>query len=215
MSNFFIAVEGPIGVGKSSLSSMLSRTLHASILKEIVSENPFLPLFYENIEEYSFQTEMFFLCNRVKQLEDLHKFKLQKGISVVSDYHIMKNLVFAKLTLDQSKYEKYEKVYHILSEDLPKPHMLIYLNATTDTLLRRIAMRGRDFEAQIDASYLQRLSNEYISAIEIFKKHHPDTIVITLDVDDIDFVHNKQDYNFILQTIKKSMPLEWNHEICS
>src|SRR5690625_3634553 len=109
----FIAVEGPIGVGKTSLAKEIANQFSFELLHEIVEENPFLGKFYDNIEEWSFQTEMFFLCNRYKQLEDIDKYYLQKARPVVSDYHIFKNMIFAKRTIKDDKYEKYDKINSI------------------------------------------------------------------------------------------------------
>ncbi len=134
----FIAVEGPIGAGKTTLASMLSEKLSLSLVKEIVEENPFLDKFYDDKDEWSFQLEMFFLCNRYKQLEDTEKKYLHHHIPVVSDYHIYKNLIFAERTLEGKKLEKYRKIYHLLTEDLPKPNVIIYIKASLPTLLERI-----------------------------------------------------------------------------
>ncbi|KHF27104.1 Deoxyguanosine kinase [Anoxybacillus sp. BCO1] len=112
----FITVEGPIGVGKTSLAKVVSDYFQYELLKEIVDENPFLGKFYENIEEWSFQTEMFFLCNRYKQLEDVEKKFLSNGKPVVADYHIFKNLIFARQTLKGKQYEKYVQIYDILTK---------------------------------------------------------------------------------------------------
>src|SRR4051794_19058181 len=128
----FITVEGPIGVGKTSLARAISKHFHFALLKEIVDENPFLGKFYENIEEWSFQTEMFFLCNRYKQLGDINTHYLSKNSAVVADYHIFKNLIFAQRTLDPKEYEKYFQIYQVLTKDIPKPNVIIYLHASLD-----------------------------------------------------------------------------------
>jgi deoxyguanosine kinase len=151
----FITVEGPIGVGKTSLARAIAEHYQFHLLKEIVDENPFLGKFYENIEEWSFQTEMFFLCNRYKQLEDIAQLFLKKSQPVVADYHIYKNLIFAKRTLKKEQYDKYLDIYSILTSDMPKPNLIIYLNASLDTLLNRIDMRGREIEKNIDPGYLK------------------------------------------------------------
>ena len=122
----FVTVEGPIGVGKTSLSKAVADTFEYHLLKEIVDENPFLNKFYEDIAEWSFQTEMFFLCNRYKQLSDIKKKLLSNSSPVVADYHIFKNLIFAKRTLNPEEYDKYEAIYKILTADMPKPNMVIY-----------------------------------------------------------------------------------------
>lgn len=156
----FIAVEGPIGAGKTTLASMLSEKLSLSLVKEIVEENPFLDKFYDEKDEWSFQLEMFFLCNRYKQLEDTEKKYLHHHMPVVSDYHIYKNLIFAERTLEGKKLEKYRKIYQLLTEDLPKPNVIIYIRASLPTLLERIKKRGRPFEQEMDKQYLEQLIND-------------------------------------------------------
>lgn len=140
----FITVEGPIGVGKTSLAKLLSEYFQYELLKEIVEENPFLGKFYENIDEWSFQTEMFFLCNRFKQLNDTRDHYLSKNIPVVADYHILKNLIFAKRSLQDNDLQKYVRIYEVLTEDLPMPNIIIYLHASLDTIMARIKKRDRD-----------------------------------------------------------------------
>ena len=142
----FITVEGPIGVGKTSLAKEISTHMQLHLLKEIVDENPFLGKFYEDIDEWSFQTEMFFLCNRYKQLEDINIKYLNQRKPVVADYHIFKNVIFASRTLKDSQYDKYMQIYRILTQDMPVPNVIVYLTASLETLQKRIAMRGREFE---------------------------------------------------------------------
>ncbi|MED0658267.1 deoxynucleoside kinase [Anoxybacillus ayderensis] len=198
----FITVEGPIGVGKTSLAKVISHYFQYELLKEIVDENPFLGKFYENIEEWSFQTEMFFLCNRYKQLEDVEKKFLSNGKPVVADYHIFKNLIFARQTLKGKQYEKYVQIYDILTNDMPKPNVVIYLHASLHTLLKRIAMRGREFEKNIDPNYLQQLSHAYEQAMEQFEQAHPHIPVLRFNGDELDFVHRDQDRFFILNELQ-------------
>lgn len=204
MSVPFITVEGPIGVGKTSLSKAISEAFGYHLLKEIVDENPFLGKFYEDIDEWSFQTEMFFLCNRYKQLSDIHS-RLERQCSVVADYHIFKNLIFAKRTLKPTEYEKYEAIYSILTKDMPKPNMIIYLHASLDTLMERIAMRGREFEKNITRDYMKQLSADYHEFIGHFAKIHPEIPVIQLDGDTLDFVKNEEDLKNILKIIEEKL----------
>ncbi|KYG29142.1 deoxynucleoside kinase [Priestia endophytica] len=208
----FIAVEGPIGVGKTSLSHRLATYLQFHLLREIVEENPFLKDFYQNIDEWSFQTEMFFLCNRYKQLEDLEARFLTKQKPVVADYHVLKNIVFAKRTLHMKHYDKYERVYKVLTEDLPMPNIIIYLNASLETLLKRISKRGRDIEQDIDHTYLLNLKEDYEKMFVQFKQEHPHIPVFEFDGDKIDFVNREEDFQYIIDILKPALLKEFPNE---
>ncbi|MBG9446231.1 deoxynucleoside kinase [Cytobacillus firmus] len=201
----FITVEGPIGVGKTSLAKAISEKFQYALLKEIVDENPFLGKFYENIEEWSFQTEMFFLCNRYKQLVDINNHYLAQNKPVVADYHIFKNLIFAQRTLNQTEYQKYLKIYDILTGDMPKPNVIIYLNASLETLLDRIELRGREIEKNISPLYLEQLSLDYETAMNEFERQHPDIPVIRFNGDQLDFVKNEADLMHIFDTLSTSL----------
>ncbi|MDQ0273883.1 deoxynucleoside kinase [Cytobacillus purgationiresistens] len=201
----FITVEGPIGVGKTSLAKAISEQYQYALLKEIVDENPFLGKFYENIEEWSFQTEMFFLCNRYKQLKDIQSTELSNGRPVVADYHIFKNLIFAQRSLSEEEYTKYEKIFHILTNDMVQPNIIIYLHASLDTLLKRIEKRGRDIEKNISPLYLEQLSIDYEHAMNKFENQHPDVPILRFNGDDLDFVNNQGDLQHIIQTLSKSL----------
>ena len=200
----FITVEGPIGVGKTSLSKIISETFEFHLLKEIVDENPFLNKFYEDINEWSFQTEMFFLCNRYKQLNDTKKLILANK-PVAADYHIFKNLIFAKRTLQSSEFHKYKDIYQILTMDMIRPNIVIYLYASVDTLMKRIAMRGREFEKMISKDYMEQLVADYHEFISAFEQEHPDIPVIRFNGDDMDFVQNTEDLQEILNTVKETL----------
>jgi deoxyguanosine kinase len=201
----FIAIEGPIGIGKTSLAKRLSDHFNFYLLKEIVEENPFLGKFYDDIDEWSFQTEMFFLCNRFKQLEDIEKKYLIQSKPVISDYHISKNMIFAKRTLQADKLKKYEQIYHILTEDMPVPNMLIYLHASLDTILNRIQMRGREIEQNIKASYLAQLAEDYETYMNEFESMHPTIPVIRINGDELDYVKNQDDLQSIIDQVQKQL----------
>lgn len=201
----FITVEGPIGVGKTSLSKAIADHYEFHLLKEIVDENPFLGKFYEDIEEWSFQTEMFFLCNRYKQLADIQQKLEFANDAVVADYHIFKNLIFAKRTLPPAQYAKYEAIYEILTVDMPKPNMVIYLDAGLDTLMNRIQMRGRTFEKHIAPAYMEQLVEDYRTFIEHFEKQHPEIPVLRFNGDDLDFVQNSGDLKRIFDKIDETL----------
>lgn len=202
MKSILITVEGPIGIGKTSLARELSRAFELQLLEEIVYENPFLGKFYENIAEWSFQLEMFFLCNRYKQLQDIHSKYLQQNRSVVSDYNIFKNTIFSKRTLSDDNLNKYLKIYDILTENLPQAHLVIYLTASIDTVMKRIAMRDRDVERSMDVAYMENLIADYEEFMDAFEKQHPDIPVITFDCDHLDFVHKPEDLRYVLESIE-------------
>lgn len=201
----FITVEGPIGVGKTSLAKEISTHMQLHLLKEIVDENPFLGKFYEDIDEWSFQTEMFFLCNRYKQLEDINIKYLNQRKPVVADYHIFKNLIFASRTLKDSEYDKYMQIYRILTQDMPVPNVIVYLTTSLETLQKRIAMRGREFEKNMDPNYLLQLTKDYETAMDAFKKDHPEIPVLKFNGDDMDFVKNPDDLNVILSALQNTL----------
>ena len=202
----FIAIEGPIGAGKTTLANLLNEHLGYTLLREIVEENPFLSKFYTDIKEYALQTEAFFLFNRVKQLEDIQENFLSKSQGVVSDYHIVKNLIFAGITLDNNQFHRYKQVYNIFVNDLPQPDIIIYLNSNTDTLMRRIASRDRSFERQMDRNYIDNLRNEYryyFNPLSI--KHNfvgKEPIIIEIDNSNLDFLNNNSDREFIIQKVE-------------
>lgn len=205
----FIAIEGPIGVGKTTLATILNQHFNSTLLREIVEENPFLTKFYTDIKEYALQTEAFFLFNRVKQLEDIQKDVLNKSKCVVSDYHIIKNLIFAGLTLDKNQFYRYKQVYNIFVNDLPQPDIIIYLNSNTDTLMKRIAIRDRSFERQMDRSYIEELSTEYkyyFNPLSI--KHNfigKEPVILEIDNSNLDFLNNKDDRNFIINKVQEAI----------
>ncbi|MCM3181242.1 deoxynucleoside kinase [Cytobacillus horneckiae] len=201
----FIAVEGPIGVGKTSLAKAISEHFQYELLKEIVDENPFLGKFYENIEEWSFQTEMFFLCNRYKQLGDIETDYIENGKPVVADYHIFKNLIFAQRSLNDAEYEKYEKIYHILTNNMAQPNLIIYLHASLDTLLTRIKKRGREIEKNISPLYLEQLAIDYDNKMKKLEEQNPNLPILRFNGDELDFVNNENDMKHIIQLLTDSL----------
>ena len=205
----FIAIEGPIGVGKTTLATILNEHFNYTLLREIVEENPFLSKFYTDIKEYALQTEAFFLFNRVKQLEDIEKNVLSKSQSVVSDYHIIKNLIFAGLTLDKMQFHRYKQVYNTFVNDLPQPDIIVYLNSNTDILMKRIALRDRSFERQMDRNYINELSTEYkyyFNPLSI--KHNfmgTEPIIIDVDNSNLDFLNNDEDRKLIINKVEQAI----------
>jgi deoxyguanosine kinase len=200
----FISIEGPIGVGKTTLASILNEHFNAMLLREIIEENPFLSKFYTDIKEYALQTESFFLFNRIKQLEDAEKI-LHKGQNVVSDYNIIKNLVFAGLTLDKKQFHRYKQVYNIFVSDLPQSDIIIYLSSNTDILMKRIAMRDRSFERQMDQNYIDTLRKEYKYYFDplSIKHHFGDKIPLIIEIDNsnLDFLNNEEDRKMLIKKV--------------
>ncbi|ARF14279.1 deoxynucleoside kinase [Sporosarcina ureae] len=197
----FIAVEGPIGVGKTTLTAAIAETFSYNQLREISGENPFLDQFYQDKEKWSFQTEMFFLCNRYEQLKQINKEYISQGLPVVADYHVFKNMLFAQRTLESKDFVKYKEIYQILTRDLPMPNIIISLSASIPTLLNRINERGRSYEADMDSDYLLQLSEDYRTYLPEFEAIHPDIPVIHVNGDEVDYVRNQEDMNAILRKI--------------
>ncbi|MCK2000612.1 deoxynucleoside kinase [[Brevibacterium] frigoritolerans] len=187
----FIAVEGPIGIGKTTISTALADSFNSHLLKEIVEENPFLEKFYNDPEYFSLMTETFFLLNRYKQLERVEGI-LADNKMVVSDYHIFKNLLFARRTLNEKDFSKYEVLFHTLMDGLPKPDIVIYSNASLETIMSRIKKRGRIIEKGIDPEYIQQLSEDYRSSFENVQSFLPGTGILEIDGDSVDFVTNPE-----------------------
>ncbi|GGH69391.1 deoxynucleoside kinase [Paenibacillus silvae] len=201
----FIAVEGPIGAGKTTLATMLSQELNLPLVKEIVEENPFLASFYQNIDEWSFQLEMFFLCNRFKQLEDTGAHYIQQNSPVISDYHIYKNMIFAERTLKGTKRDKYRQIYHLLTDDLPKPNLVIYIEAELDTLMYRINKRGRSFEQNMDPAYMKQLIADYKTGMNDLAKGENPPVILKINAEQLDFVQHPEHFRQIVNQVKELM----------
>lgn len=195
----YVVVEGPIGVGKTSLAGRLAARHGAELNLEIVEENPFLAKFYEQPEAFSFQVQAFFLLSRFKQLSALWQPGLYKG-SVVSDYLFDKDFIFASMNLRDAEFALYEDLYSHLSPRLPTPDLVVYLRADTDELLRRIALRGRPFEQDMQAAYLADLTQRYD---EYFRTYpHPHVII---DAAGIDFVNNPDHEQNLMDRIDSAL----------
>lgn len=193
----YIAIEGNIGAGKTSLANLMSDEFNAKVVLERFADNPFLPKFYEDQERFAFPLEMSFLADRYQQLsDDLAQFDLFKNF-IVSDYYIFKSLIFAQVTLHQDEYALYRKIFDIMYKEITKPDLYIYLYQNTDRLLENIKKRGRDYEQNIDASYLQKIHEGYHN----FIKTEQTLNTLIIDVSELDFVNNPGDYQKILKEI--------------
>lgn len=195
----YIAIEGNIGAGKTSLANMISDEFNAKIVLERFADNPFLPKFYEDKERYAFPLEMSFLADRYQQLsDDLAQFDLFKNF-IVSDYYIFKSLIFAQITLSKDEFHLYRKMFNLIYKEITKPDLYVYLYQNTDRLLENIKKRGRAYEQNIEAEYLKKVHDGYKNFINT----QNDLNLLTIDVSEIDFVNNKKNYNFIIKNIKK------------
>ncbi|MDB9913945.1 2-amino-4-hydroxy-6-hydroxymethyldihydropteridine diphosphokinase [Flavobacteriaceae bacterium] len=198
MSKFrYVAIEGNIGAGKTSLATQLASDFNTKLVLERFKENPFLPEFYKDPDRFAFPLEMSFLADRYQQLlDDLTQYDLFKE-NVIGDYDAYKSLIFAKITLQEQEFILYKKLYQITHKELPKPDAYVYLYQNTERLLQNIKNRGRDFEQEIEASYLQKINEGYM---EFIKNQHIDTIKI-IDISEMDFVNNRFDYIQVLNQI--------------
>lgn len=185
----FIAVEGPIGVGKTTLARRLADTFNYEVLLEQAQENPFLERFYREPRRYALQTELFFLFQRAEQLRELKQHSLFEQVRV-SDFLIDKNELFAQVTLDEDEFGLYRNVHRHLTLDAPRPDLVIYLQAPTSVLLQRIGKRGLAHERSIDGDYLDRLNNAYAR----FFHFYDDAPLLIVNAADIDFAGNDNDY---------------------
>lgn len=196
----YIAIEGNIGAGKTSLSKMMSDEFNAKIVLERFADNPFLPKFYEDKERYAFPLEMSFLADRYQQLsDDLAQFDLFKNF-IVSDYYIFKSLIFAQVTLHKDEYALYRKMFDIMYKEITKPDLYVYLYQNTERLLENIKKRGRAYEQNIEAEYLQKVHDGYTN----FIKTEPNLNTLVIDVSELDFVKNIDDYKTIIKKINIS-----------
>ncbi len=193
----YIAIEGNIGAGKTSLASLLATDFNAKLILERFKDNPFLPKFYNDQARYAFPLEMSFLADRYLQLlEDIAQFDLFKDC-VIADYDAYKSLIFAKVTLADEEYNLYKKLFHLMHKELPKPDVYVYLYQNTDRLLENIKQRGRNYEQGIEAHYLQKINEGYL---EFIKSQHNDNIKI-IDISEMDFVRSRKDYLTIIKLI--------------
>lgn len=196
----YIAIEGNIGAGKTSLSKMISDDFNAKMVLERFADNPFLPKFYEDKERFAFPLEMSFLADRYQQLsDDLAQLDLFKNL-VVSDYYIFKSLIFAQVTLQKDEYLLYRKMFDIMYKEITKPDLYVYLYQNSERLLENIKKRGRDYEQNIEASYLQKIHDGYKNFIST----QLDLNVLIIDVSELDFVNNLVDYTEIINQIKRA-----------
>ena len=197
----YVVVEGPIGVGKTTLAKRLADTFNTELILESTSNNPFLPRFYENPESTALATQLFFLFQRAKQIEFLPQADMFRP-GQIADFLIEKDRLFAKVTLTDDEFDLYQQVYDRMTLEVPVPDLVIYLQSPVNILLKRIIERGIDYEKQIDESYLKNIANAYIDFFYNYTAS-PLLIVNTHDFNLVDGTHN---YNMLLDHINQLPP---------
>lgn len=192
----FVVVEGPIGVGKTTLAKRLAEDFGTELLLEMPEENPFLERFYASPEEAAFPTQLFFLMQRMKQMQELRQGDLFAPVRV-ADFLMAKDYLFARLTLQPHELELYEQVYQQLTVNAPVPDLVVYLQAPVTVLQERIGKRGRDYERHITTGYLERLVDGYMS----FFHQYDESPLLIVNAAEIDFAHNEDDYRQLFERI--------------
>ena len=194
----FLAIEGVIGVGKSTLARRIAERMGARLVLEEVEENPFLEGFYRDRRRHAFSCQIFFLLSRFRQQRVLTQPDLFES-RIVCDYLFRKDRIFATLNLDEDELTLYDQILPLLERDLPRPDRVVYLQASLETLLRRIEQRGRHFEKGIDPDYLRELGEAYNE----FFFHYEEAPLLVVNTDAIDFVASPDDFEDLLQRIRE------------
>jgi len=200
----YIAIEGVIGVGKTTLARLLQPAFDAEVLLEVFEENPFLSDFYSDRARYAFQTQIFFLLSRYHQQNNNVPNILANGKSLISDYTFAKDALFAGINLKGDELNMYHKVHDALGEKIPKPNLLVYLQATTDTLMSRIAFRDRPYERQMERAYIDELNVAYD---EFFSKPFDHTPILKIDTNDLNIIQNAEHIKLIENRIREALGL--------
>ena len=198
----FFAIEGVIGVGKTTLARMLQPAFQANLLLEVFEENPFLSNFYSDRARYAFQTQIFFLLSRYHQQNRNVPGMISDGQHLISDYTFEKDSLFASINLQGDELEMYYRVHEALAEKIPTPNLIVYLRASTETLMQRIAMRDRPYERQMDPEYIDLLNRAYDKAFLGDDHRVP---VLVLDANQIDFVRKPEDLAWVENRIRQSL----------
>ena len=199
----YIAIEGVIGVGKTTLARLLKDNFKAEILLEIFEENPFLSDFYGDRARYAFQTQMFFLLSRYHQQRKGVREALGTNPWLISDYTFDKDALFAAVNLEGDELEMYYRVHEALGEKITRPDLVVYLKADTDVLMQRIAMRDRPYERQMEAAYIATLNETY----ETHFANYSTGNVLTINTNQLDFVRNKEDLDWVEQRIRQALKM--------
>jgi len=199
MKRNFIAIEGNIGAGKTTLSKMLSQRWDSRLLLEEFADNPFLAKFYEQPDRHAFSVELYFLADRYHQMREelTHPSLFQQR--TVADYFLAKSVIFAGNNLKEDEYELFNRLFKIMFTNLPRPDLLVYLYLDVDRLMDNIQKRGRPYEQKIQPQYLEDVQHRYLQ----FLRHHTEMTTLIVDINHLDFVGNSKDFNTLLEIIEK------------
>jgi len=200
----YIAIEGVIGVGKTTLARLLQPAFQSALLLEVFEENPFLSDFYADRERYAFQTQVFFLLSRYHQQRKAVGELLSETENLFSDYTFEKDALFARINLDGDELEMYYRVHDALAEKIIRPDLILYLRASTDILMQRIAFRDRPYERNMEKDYIHQLNMAYES---FFGAHHHGAVVLQIDTDNLDYVRNPEALKFVENRIRQTLRL--------
>ncbi len=199
----YIAIEGAIGVGKTTLSRLLASRFQATLLLEVFEENPFLADFYTDRDTYAFQTQIFFLLSRYHQQQDVPT-ALTSGNSLIADYTFEKDALFARLNITGDELDTYFSVHNALAEKLPLPDLIVYLQAETAVLMQRIAHRDRPYERNMDQEYIESLNRAYD---EFFSEDHSGAPVLRINTNELNYVAKEQDLDWVENRIRQTLRL--------
>lgn len=200
----YIAIEGVIGVGKTTLARLLQPAFEAEVLLEVFEENPFLSDFYGDRARYAFQTQIFFLLSRYRQQNNNVPNVLSAGRNLIADYTFAKDALFAGINLKGDELEMYHKVHEALGEKIPKPDLLVYLQASTDTLMQRIAFRDRPYERQMERAYIDELNMAYD---DFFAKPLGDTPILKINSNELNIIQNAEHVKYVENRIREALGL--------
>lgn len=200
----YIAIEGVIGVGKTTLSRLLQPAFQSSLLLEVFEENPFLSSFYEDRARYAFQTQIFFLLSRYHQQRQAVAQALERGQGLIADYTFEKDALFARINLSGDELDMYYRVHEALAEKVIRPDLIVYLRASTPVLMQRIAFRDRTYERNMDEAYIDCLNREYERH---YSEQQSSSQVLVIDTNELDYVHFPDNLNTVENRIRQTLRL--------
>lgn len=203
----YLAIEGVIGVGKTTLARLLQPNLQATLLLEVFEENPFLSNFYTDRSRYAFQTQIFFLLSRYHQQRRTVPEILANGFNLIADYTFEKDALFARINLSGDELEMYYRVHEALAEKIPSPDLIVYMRAKTDVLMQRIALRDRAYERSMERDYIEQLNREYEAAFGDHATFHHVAPVLTIDTDTLDYIRVPEDLKWVENRIRQALRL--------